>query len=34
VADRVATGLVLTAVGLQPVAREMLAAADEIVSRS
>jgi streptomycin 6-kinase len=34
VADRVATGLVLTAIGLQPVAREMLAAADEIVSRS
>jgi streptomycin 6-kinase len=34
VADRVATGLVLTAIGLQPVAGEMLAAADRIVSRS
>lgn len=29
-ADRVATGLVLTAIGLQPVAGEMLAAADRI----
>ena len=30
VAERVATGLTLTAVGLQPVAAEMLAAADRI----
>jgi streptomycin 6-kinase len=34
VADRVATGLTLTAVGLQPVAREMLSTADRIVSWS
>jgi streptomycin 6-kinase len=33
-ADRVATGLVLTAVGLQPVAGEMLGAADMIASGS
>ncbi|WP_307834811.1 aminoglycoside phosphotransferase family protein [Paractinoplanes lichenicola] len=32
VADRVNTGLVLTAVGLQPVAAQMLAAADRIAS--
>ncbi|GAB2603385.1 hypothetical protein Aab01nite_48420 [Paractinoplanes abujensis] len=32
VADRVSTGLVLTAVGLQPVAAQMLAAADAIAS--
>jgi streptomycin 6-kinase len=34
VADRVATGLTLTAIGLQPVAGRMLAAADEIARRS
>jgi streptomycin 6-kinase len=33
-ADRVATGLVLTSIGLQPVAGEMLAAADTIASGS
>lgn len=32
VAERVSTGLVLTAIGLQPVAREMLAAADLVAA--
>jgi len=33
VAERVSTGLLLTRIGLQPVGRQMLAAADHIASR-
>jgi hypothetical protein len=32
VAERVATGLLLTGIDLQPVARQMLAAADQVAA--